>query len=279
MKKIFLYIILIIILLIVVLQIWQVFNLNQQQVAVLVYHNIVLDENGKDSDTLTIAEFEEQLKYLKDNGYNTISVEDFYAWKEEGKPIPKKSVVITFDDGYASFKYLAQPILEKYEFKAICFLIGMNTTKDTKENGTIGIDEIKNHNENITYGSHTFGMHKADNQGNPIVKNKTYNEIEQDIEEFKNKIFDAKYLAYPYYTYTKDFVKVLEDKDYKLAFAGEEEMVVRSANNYKVPRISAVKDIDEFKNIFETNKYKNKYGNGLTRKVYKVLSRKLGINL
>ena len=41
----------------------------------------------------------------------------------------------------------------------------------------------------------------------------------------------------------------------------------RNVNNYKVPRISGVRTIEEFKEIFETEKYRNKYGNGLMRKI------------
>lgn len=278
MKKVVICLILII-LTIISLQLWKIYNLNQQQVVVLAYHNIVLndEEKTKDPDSLTVKEFEEQLKYLKDNGYTVISVDDYYEWKENNKQIPEKSVIITFDDGYSSFKYLAQPVLEKYGDKAICFLIGMNTTKTTEQNGTIGLDEVKNHKNNIEYGSHTYGLHKLDEQGKPVVKSKKHAEVKQDVEEFNKNILDAKYLAYPYYTYTDDYTKALKEEKYKLAFAGEEEMATKHVDNYKVPRISAIKSMDEFKEIFETDKYKNKYGNGLIRKVHKVIYRKLGI--
>lgn len=278
MKKVVICLILII-LATISLQLWKIYNLSQQQVVVLAYHNIVLndEEKTKDPDSLTVKEFEEQLKYLKDSGYTVISVDDYYEWKKNNKQIPEKSVIITFDDGYSSFKYLAQPVLEKYGDKAICFLIGTNTTKVTEQNGTIGLDEVKSHKNNIEYGSHTYGLHKLDEQGKPVVKNKKHAEIKQDIEEFNKNILDAKYLAYPYYTYTGDYTKALKEEKYKLAFAGEEEMATKHVDNYKVPRISAIKSMDEFKEIFETDKYKNKYGNGLIRKVYKVIYRKLGI--
>lgn len=278
MKKVVICLILII-LAIISLQLWKIYNLSKQQVVVLAYHNIVLndEEKAKDPDSLTVKEFEEQLKYLKDSGYTVISVDDYYEWKENNKQIPEKSVIITFDDGYSSFKYLAQPVLEKYGDKAICFLIGTNTTNKTEQNGTIGLDEVKSHKNNIEYGSHTYGLHKLDEQGKPVVKSKKHAEVKQDVEEFNKNILDAKYLAYPYYTYTSDYTKALKEENYKLAFAGEEEMATKYVDNYKVPRISAIKSMDEFKEIFETDKYKNKYGNGLIRKVYKVIQRKLGI--
>ena len=257
-------------------QLWKIYNINQKQVPVLVYHDIVENEEMKlkDKDALTTQEFEEQLKYLKDSGYTSISLDELYEWKKGKKDIPEKSVVITFDDGFYSFKYLAQPILKKYNFKASCFLIGnitMQTTPeyDKEKYATIGLDEVKGKSENIIYGSHTYGLHQQTEYGTPIVNKKTVEEIKQDVKKFNTELFDAKYLAYPYYTYTNDLVKVLEQENYKLAFAGEEEMATKGVNNYKVPRISAVKSMNEFKEIFGTEKYKNKYGNGIIRKVCK----------
>lgn len=274
MKKMIVYLILIIVILVSIFQIWKNYNLSQKQVAVLVYHNIVQseEEKAKDQDTLTNSEFEEQMKYLKDNGYTSISLDELYDWKEGRKDIPEKSVVITFDDGFYSFKYLAQPILKKYNFKVACFLIGKVTMQNTPEYeegkyGTIGLDEVNTKPENITYGSHTFYMHEQTEEGQPAIKSKSYQEIKEDTQKFSTELFEAKYLAYPYYTYTKDFVKVLEEENYRLAFAGEEEMATKGVNNFKVPRISGVKSISEFRYIFETSKYRNRYGNGLIRKV------------
>lgn len=274
MKKMIIYFSVIIIMAILVFQIWKIYNINQKQVAVLVYHNIVEKEEmkGLDKDSLTTKEFEKQLEYLKNNGYTSISLDELYEWKNGKNDIPEKSVVITFDDGFYSFKHLAQPILQKYHFKAACFLIGNVTMSITPEYDegeyvTIGLDEVNNKSENIIYGSHTFELHQQTEYGTPIVKEKTFEQIKQDTKKFNTQIFDAKYLAYPYYTYTKDFIKVLEQENYKLAFAGEEEMATKEVDNYKVPRISAIKTIEEFKEIFETKKYRNKYGNGLIRKI------------
>ena len=274
MKKIIIYLIITIIIAILLFTIWKNYNINQKQVAVLVYHNIVENEEmkGTDQDSLTTQEFEEQLNYLKNNGYTSISLDELYDWKNGKSDIPEKTVVITFDDGFYSFKSLAQPILQKYNFKAACFLIGNVTMPITPEYDeekyvTIGLDEVNNKSQNITYGSHTFELHQQNENGVPIVKEKTFEQIEQDTKKFNTQIFDAEYLAYPYYTYTKDFVKVLEQENYKLAFAGEEEMATKGVNNYKVPRISAIKSIEEFKEIFETKKHRNKYGNGLIRRI------------
>lgn len=256
-------------------------NLLKFQVPVLVYHNIVLTEVEKngDLDTLTVDEFEKEMKYLHENGFKTLTLDELYDWKANKLDIPKNSVVITFDDGFYSFKYLVQPILEKFGFNATCFIIGdvtQNTTKDYSPEGygTIGKDEINSHINNIEYASHTFGLHHLNENEEKYINIKSKDELIQDIKTFNKNILDTKYLAYPYYTYTNDLISALKENNYKLAFAGEEEMATKDVDNYKVPRISGVKDYDEFKKIFETDKYRNKYGNGLIRKVFVTLSRK-----
>lgn len=282
MKKIFI-IIGVIALLILLFFIYVEINKNSQQIVVLTYHNIIpdnIEKKSNDNDTLTVSKFDEQMKYLLENGYTSISANDLYKWKMKEIDLPEKSVLLTFDDGYYSFKYLVEPILEKYNFKAICFLIGDATVEYTPEYnpntyGTIGKDEIQNHINNVEYGSHTYGMHYITENNEKKIDTLNKEELKNDLDLFKNNIFSAQYLAYPYYTYTNEFINLLKDYNYKLAFAGEEEMATRGVNNYKIPRISGVKSIEEFKEIFETNKYKNKYGNGIIRKICVNIERKI----
>jgi len=72
--------------------------------------------------TVNAEEFEEQLKYLSVNGYNTLSVNEYYK-SITGKKIEDKSVLLTFDDGRSSFWRIAFPLLKKYKMKATLFVI------------------------------------------------------------------------------------------------------------------------------------------------------------
>ena len=258
-------------------------NINSKQVAVLVYHNIVPDDveiDENEYETMHISDFKKEMEYLKENGYQTISAKELYDWKEGNIDIPDKSVVITFDDGYTSFKYLVQPVLQEYNFKAICFMIGNQTSDITaeyipNEYQLLGKDELLSNIDNVEYGSHTYALHQMNENGQKYVNIYGTEDLQKDTENFEEKLFKAEYLAYPYYTYTEDYIKVLKNNGYKLAFAGEEEMATKGVNNYKVPRISGVKSFDEFKEIFETNKYRNKYGNGLIRKICVNIERRI----
>lgn len=68
-------------------------------------------------------EFEQQLRYLHENGYRTLRAEELLAVLAQGEPAPPRSVVLTFDDGTASLYSVAWPLLRKYGFTAISFLI------------------------------------------------------------------------------------------------------------------------------------------------------------
>jgi len=91
-----------------------------QTVPVLAYKSFSKDRPGLMS--VTEAAFEEQMTYLKENGFHVITVEqllDFFDFKRQ---IPEKSVVITIDDGWYAFYDIAFPILKKYGFSSTLFV-------------------------------------------------------------------------------------------------------------------------------------------------------------
>ncbi len=95
--------------------------------------------------TVTQPAFDAQMRYLKENGYHPVTLEqllDFMNFKDQ---VPEKAVIITIDDGWSSVHKIAYPILKKYNFPAILFiytdLIGTQNAmtweqlKEIQENG------------------------------------------------------------------------------------------------------------------------------------------------
>ncbi len=72
--------------------------------------------------TVTAAEFKRQMKFLSENGYRVITLNQFLDFIEFKKQIPDKSVLITFDDGRHSIYDIAFPILKGYGFPATLFV-------------------------------------------------------------------------------------------------------------------------------------------------------------
>ena len=91
-----------------------------QLVPVLVYHNIGREARGR--LVLGVDAFTEQMRYLKSNGYRVVSVAEFVEWLQLRRQLPRKAVVLTFDDGYRSFKDYAYPVLKELRFTATLFV-------------------------------------------------------------------------------------------------------------------------------------------------------------
>jgi peptidoglycan/xylan/chitin deacetylase (PgdA/CDA1 family) len=93
-------------------------DLNSQAV-VLCYHRF----EDKTADMVSRpAEFEAQMQALKDSGIEVISMDDFLAWRRGEKSIPKKSAVITLDDGWNTGYSVAWPILKKFNYPFTMFI-------------------------------------------------------------------------------------------------------------------------------------------------------------
>lgn len=87
------------------------------EVPVLMFHYVREVDRSKDpigyNLSITPDKFEKLLEFLQKNKYHTIHVADL-----EKEPIPSKSIVLTFDDGYEDFYTTAIPLLKKYGFTA-----------------------------------------------------------------------------------------------------------------------------------------------------------------
>ena len=97
-----------------------VFPWGYQLVPVLVYHNISATEKGRLS--IAARNFEAQMRQLHDEGFQTVSLADFLAFTAGRQQLPRKSVLLTFDDGYKSFVQYARPTLKDYGFGATLFV-------------------------------------------------------------------------------------------------------------------------------------------------------------
>jgi len=91
----------------------------QIEVSVLMYHSI---SNSSGPTSIPVETFRAQIKTLRECGYRTVSLADFTAWLSAEKRLEGRSVVITFDDGFADFADSAFPILRDHNFTAAVFV-------------------------------------------------------------------------------------------------------------------------------------------------------------
>jgi len=170
-----------------------------QTVPVLVYHKF----SKRTSDRMTVREdaFEEQMAFLKRNGYRVITLDDLFAFLDGKRPIPSKSVVITFDDGWRSMYEIAYPILRKYGYPATLFVY---TDLIRPSASTLDWDKIREMARNgMDIQCHTkthrsLGKIEADESFQEYFEAIRAELVESAriIKRQTNK--DVKYLAYPF---------------------------------------------------------------------------------
>ena len=87
---------------------------------VFVYQRI--GEDSLPSANLGLDAFEEQLRELQAGGYNVMALPDMIAAIHDGRPLPDKTVGLSFDGAFKSTLENAVPLLEKYKFPFAIFV-------------------------------------------------------------------------------------------------------------------------------------------------------------
>ena len=109
-------------------------SLDSVCVPILMYHNIMKTNSKSGRFIVTEKQFEEDLKYLKEQGYSTIVMKVLIDYVYNNQPLPEKPVILTFDDGYYNNYVYAHPLLKEYGYKGVLSVIGYYTDMYT-ENG------------------------------------------------------------------------------------------------------------------------------------------------
>jgi peptidoglycan/xylan/chitin deacetylase (PgdA/CDA1 family) len=226
-----------------------------QPVPILMYHYIA--ENPNPSDTarnylsVSPSKFEEQLAYLKNNGYTTISLDELYGIYNLQIPSPAKPVVLTFDDGYGDFYTDVFPILKKYHVKATQYVISGVIGKPNymydnqiKEIIRSGLVEI---------GAHTVHHVSLANKL-PVVAKYEIQKSKSDLE----RIFNIKVVsfAYPNGSFDEQAIKIVKDAGYSNAVSTVPGIDQSQNNRFFLYRLRpGYKTGEELLNYLEQSKF------------------------
>jgi peptidoglycan/xylan/chitin deacetylase (PgdA/CDA1 family) len=205
--------------------------------AVLLYHAI--DENEA---FLSVSPevLRKQMKYLASNKYKVISLSDLVALLERKQNIPKKTVVLTFDDGFEShYKYVVN-ILKEFNFPAtfyICTgLIGaeINNSQNLPL-PTATLEEIKEMNKSSLidiepHGVNHFELDRLnDEKINEEIK-KSKDILEQELNKKCN------FFAPPRGAYNDKVIQIIKNHGFKSSMTIHEGLVSSSDDLYKLKR-------------------------------------------
>jgi peptidoglycan/xylan/chitin deacetylase (PgdA/CDA1 family) len=224
-----------------------------QTVPVLCYHQF---SKKKSSSKISISEemFDQQMEYLKKNGFTVISLNTLHNFLNYKRRPPKNSIVITIDDGWKTAKTIAAPILKKYGFTATLFIY-TDLIRPKPNNVTLCWDEIK---EMMNEGIVEVQSHTASHSDLTKLKEAS---IERELEDSKKIIkenlgINVKYLAYPYGNFNDQVIDKLKKYGYEVAFTVIKGGNAFFYNNYALNRsmVFNSNDIDDFTQLLETFK-------------------------
>ena len=242
-RKSFFMIFLIIVLILVISFIIYKNIIFKNNIPILAYHDVI--EDPLNETDISIEDFERQMEYLYSHNYQTLSLDEYYEWKQ-GKVIDGKKIVLTFDDGDESFYKIVIPILEKYNFKATVFVIQNSIGKEGYLNDT-QIKDIKENKANFFVQSHSFNLHI-----DSFANSNDYHIYNEDM--LKNNNNNYKYYAYPFGISNENYYKALTNNNYKLAFLySPSKWSNKNQNNLEVTRVPIYRSNSLFKFILKVS--------------------------
>lgn len=199
-------------------------------VPILAYHQV--GEVDEEIYSVTASQFEEQMKYLKENGYHAISLEDLFNSYTGKTALPEKPIVITFDDGYEDNYLTALPIMEQYGMSATVFVVpSLIGTTDYLSWQQVA-DMQKRRTE---IGSHTMS-HVGMNEINATEQRREAAESKAALErQIRTSI---QFFAYPYGQFSAGAQQILKETGYRGACTGLAGLNNENTDPYALKRIN-----------------------------------------
>ena len=220
-------------------------------IPVLLYHDI--SNEFRDEYTISPGLFAVQMEWLYANGYRAVSLRDIGA---PGQAVPERAVVITFDDGYATFMDYAFPLLQQYGFKATINLVGEYVGTYMEMGGRrpmFGWDEYRHLARSglVDIGCHTHALHKYGHLG---VSGVSGDVLANDLRIFQETLRkqtgrNADILAWPYGLYTRKSIAVAVQAGFRHILTSRRGLFEVAGNPLEIPRrnISNGTDLISFK--------------------------------
>lgn len=190
------------------------FKANTDGIPVMMYHYVYTESDKPEklnSNYISDKKLEEQLKYLKNEGYYFPSFRELRAYADGKISLPQKSVILTFDDGQKGFLNYGVSLLNKYKVPATSFLIGI---KD-------GESKIKTYaSPYVAFESHSYNMHRAGgNIGHGgVISAISKEQIVEDLKQQIDMVGSDNAFAYPYGDVTEDAKEAVAEAEIQCAF-------------------------------------------------------------
>lgn len=219
------------------------------ELPIIMYHMILENPKVRNRFTISTKTFEEDLKYIKDNGYTTILIKDLIDYTENKKELPARPILLTFDDGsYNNYLY-AFPLAKKYNAKFVFSPIGREADRFTEN---IDENEVYSYaswskiiemsaSELVEIQNHTYNMHSnrkprigcTKKNGEPIntYKEKLTKDILKQQKLIKEKTsYEPTAFFYPFGAYSDCSEEIIKSLGFKATFICESKLNIIRKN-------------------------------------------------
>ncbi|MFC6647991.1 polysaccharide deacetylase family protein [Paenibacillus rhizoplanae] len=216
----------------------------KDHVAVLMYHHLTETPLMLYPGVLPAVQFDEQMQLLKQEGFHVITMKQYREFMLDRAPVPDNAVLLTFDDGYESFYKLAFPILQKYGYTAVNFIIVSDVDNTNKHQvPKLTWEQMREMKRagmgfyNHTYNLHYYGVVDAEGGTRPAASSLLYihdeNRNELNEEYYRRVTGDLAHaerrlkeelgntdsaIAFPYGSYNDKLLEICDSLGIHLKF-------------------------------------------------------------
>ena len=228
-----------------------------RSIPVLMYHEVNRPAQAWSHLSVSPAAFKEQLSYLRDNGYSTLTGGALASLLIGGAPVPPRTVVLTFDDGFEDFHRYAMPALVEHGFTATVFV-----TTGWVQDADFGSDVRRPAHmlswsqvaEAATAGMEV-GAHSCEHpQLDQIPASRLRDELYASKAALEDKLqIPVPGLAYPY-GYSNPLVREMSRKaDYSYGYAVRNMLTNPGSDVFRLPRLTVHQStrLPEFRRLVE----------------------------
>lgn len=229
-----------------------------KNIKVLMYHRVLKEKPKGDTKWHYVTEdmFEKQMKLLDKLGYTAITFSDYVLYQEGKLTLPKKSIIVTFDDGYLDIYDNALPIMQKYNIRAVLFVMGNRGLQKAEWDESEGdapcylmSDEQIKTADSLGF---EIGAHSMDHLD---LVDLPYGELSYEIMRSKKQIEHVLKkpvytFAYPYGRLDKRVQEATLDAGYQFACGVYTGPPSFGKNSYDIRRIAIKNDIGTLSFLF-----------------------------
>ncbi|MFW6075000.1 MAG: polysaccharide deacetylase family protein, partial [Chloroflexota bacterium] len=210
-------------------------------VPILMYHDF---GDPKERYRMSLSRFEEQVSWLRENGYESITMTQLYDAIYEGASLPEKPVILTFDDAFPAH-WNAADILDRYGMKGV-FFITLHEPRMRDDQ----IHDLANRGHEI--GAHTF----AHRYSTELDEDELWREIAGSRQELIDMGAGAvDFFAYPYGDYDERTIETVKSAGYRGAVAAWGGSHCTPERRWDQPRIEVggQMKLEEFQQLMLSN--------------------------